>query len=123
MNYETKEYLRRGEQTGEKSIQQYFFCFCSAFIFALSSVVLANQAEASGGDPAAIKPPLLNVIAVRLTPEKPGSQEVFEASFTIRQLSATRTPETLLVEFNGLGNFQVAEGFTNRKNRLPLYHG
>jgi hypothetical protein len=96
-----------------KKVSTIFFLFLFGIYFALSSVVLANT-EASGGDPAAIKPPLLNVIAVRLTPEKPGSQEVFEASFTIRNYGH-EDARNVVVEFNGLGNFQVAEGFTNRK--------
>lgn len=86
-----------------------FFLFFFSIYFAFPWEALATD-----GDSAAIKPPLLDVIAVRLTPEKPDPQAVFEASFTIRNYGH-EDARNVVVEFNGLGNFQVAEGFTNRK--------
>ena len=95
--------------TGEKSTCNIFFVFMRYYLFAFP---WGTPAEGSGSFPGT--PPLLNIIAVRLTPEKPNTQEVFEVSFTIRN-SGNRDAINVAVDFDGLGNFQVAEGFTNRK--------
>ncbi|MGI5823691.1 MAG: hypothetical protein ACOX6Z_07090, partial [Dethiobacteria bacterium] len=92
-----------------KKVPAMFFLFlCSIFLV----FPWGTPAESSGSFPGT--PPLLNIIAVRLTPEKPNPQEVFEVSFTIRN-SGNRDAINVAVDFDGLGNFQVAEGFTNRK--------
>jgi hypothetical protein len=92
-----------------RKVPAIFFLFLCGIIFAFP---WGTPAEGSGSFPGT--PPLLNIIAVRLTPEKPNTQEVFEVSFTIRN-SGNRDAINVAVDFDGLGNFQVAEGFTNRK--------
>ncbi len=90
-----------------------FYAIIFLFLF---SIIFVFPGEALAADDYSFlgKPPALNVIAVRLTPEKPGPGEVFEVSFTIRNHSHMDAVN-VAVDLDGLGNFQVAEGLTSRK--------
>lgn len=77
-------------------------------------VVFAEDENGSEPPPLNLKPPLLDVIAVRLDPEDPDPQEVFEVSFTIKNYGQCDA-QNVMVDFNGMSNFELAEGYTNRK--------
>lgn len=86
------------------------------FIFSFPNLgVFATEDELKDPiNPSLLKSPLLDVIDVGLDPKNPGPQETFETRFTIRnygQLDA----KNIMVEFNGLSNFKLADGITNRK--------
>ena len=83
------------------------------FIFT-PPVVFAEDENDSDPPPLNLKPPVLDVIAVRLDPEDPDPQEVFEVSFTIRNYGQCDA-QNVMVDFNGMSNFELAEGYTNRK--------
>ncbi len=60
------------------------------------------------------KPPMLDVIAVRLDPKEPEPQDIFEATFTVKNYGQCDA-QNIMVQFDGMSNFELAEGLTNRK--------
>ncbi|MGI5876237.1 MAG: COG1361 S-layer family protein [Dethiobacteria bacterium] len=91
-----------------KKLLTLFLFFLTLFYFSFYTVSFAEEPLSPR-----IKPPLLDVIAVRLDPKEPEQNEEFEAYFTIRNHGNVEATN-VVIEFNGLSNFENLE-LTNRK--------
>lgn len=65
-----------------------------------------------------VKPPLLDIVNIRLNPETPSPSENFRVSFTVNNHGSVDARD-VIIELDGMSNFKVV-GLTNRQFRNSL---